>query len=351
MSQPAVVHFALKERSVELRDIDIPAIRSNQVLMRVAAVGVCGTDVHQYLNEHSWPVQLPVVMCHEFSGIIEEVGKRVTEFAPGDRVVSETAAFICGECHFCRTGRYHLCPHRVGFGQGKNGGLTQLVAVPARCLHRVPNSIPMHHAALSEPVCVAYHAVAHHANVQIGSTVAVLGCGAVGLLCVQMAKRAGAESLLLTGLSRDVERMALGRTFGATHTVCVDNESLRERVREIGDGLGLDYVIDASGRNASLKDAVDIVRPGGTIVRVGWGPGPYNFSLDPLVHKEVRLQGAFSHTWEMWERVIKLMASGVIDVSLLAPSRLPLEKWRDGFEGMHDASLIKAVIEPNGPMD
>lgn len=349
--QPAVIHYALKERGVELREIDSPKPKPGFVLLRTAGVGICGTDVHQYLNEHSWPVQIPVVMCHEFSGIIEEVGPGVSEFAPGDRVVSETAAFICGECHFCRTGQYHLCPHRAGFGQRINGGLSQLVEVPSRCLHRVPKSIPLALAALTEPACVAYHAVSHHAKIRAGMSVAVLGSGAVGLLCVQIARRSGANPILLTGLSRDRFRLELGKQFGATRCIRVDEEPLREQVREIGDGLGIETVIDSSGRNASLKDAIDIVRPGGTIVRVGWGPGAYNFSLDPLVHKEVRLQGAFSHNWEIWERVIQMMASGSLDVSPLASVRLPLERWQDGFEQMHDSSVVKAIVEPNGHIE
>ncbi len=351
MIQPAVVQYALRERAVELREIETPIIQPGHVLLRVAAVGICGTDVHQYLNEHSWPVQIPVVMCHEFSGVIDDVGPGVTEFAPGDRVVSETAAFICGECHFCRTGQYHLCPHRIGFGQGKNGGLAQLVEVPARCLHRIPKSIPLSLAALCEPACVAYHAVSHHAKIRAGMTVAILGSGTVGLLCVQIAKRSGANPILLTGLWKDQERLQLGAKLGATHLVMIDKGSLREQVREIGDGMGLEVVIDASGSNASLKDAIDIVRPGGDIVRVGWGPGVYNFSLDPLVHKEVRLQGAFSHNWEIWERVIKMMASGSIDASPLISAKFPIEKWQDGFEQMHDSMVVKAIIEPNGEID
>jgi len=351
VSQPAVVHYALKERAVEIRETPIPQPAYGHVLLRVAAAGICGTDVHQYLNEHSWPVNTPMVMGHEFSGIVEDVGKGITEFAPGDRVVSETAAFICGECNYCRTGNYHLCPHREGFGSRRNGGMTQLVSVPERCLHRVPQNIPMHLAAITEPCCVAYHAVAIHANIHPGMSVAILGCGPIGIMCVQVAKLRGGHPILLTGLTRDEKRLELGKKFGANHALAVDRDNLRELVAKIGDGFGIDVVVDTSGRNISLKDAIDIVRPGGQIVRAGWGPGAYNFSLDPLVHKEVTLKGVFSHNWNMWERVLSMMSSGRLDVAPMPVVRLPIERWQEGFEGMHDSRLIKVVLEPNGEVE
>ncbi len=351
MSQPAVVHYALKERAVELREIPSPQPVRGNALVRIAAVGICGTDVHQYLNEHSWPVNTPVILGHEFSGIVEEVGEGGGEFAPGDRVVSETAAFICGECTYCRTGNYHLCPHREGFGSRRNGGMTQLVNVPARCLHRVPANIPLHIAAITEPCCVAYHAVAIHANIHPGMSVAVLGCGSIGLMCVQVAKLRGGYPIILTGLARDEKRLEVGKTFGAVHTLAVDRDNLREFISSIGDGIGVDVVIDTSGRNISLKDAIDIVRPGGQIVRVGWGPGAYNFSLDPIVHKEVRLHGVFSHNWNMWERVLSMVSSGRLKVDPLEVIRLPLERWQEGFEGMHESRMTKAILEPNGEME
>lgn len=349
MKQPAVVQYAQKERSVELREVSIPAPLNKDVLIKVAAAGICGTDVHQYLNEHSWPVTVPVIMGHEFCGVIHEVGREVKDFAPGDRVVCETAAVICGDCYYCRSGQYHYCPHRKGFGQLQDGAFTQYVRVPVRCLHRVPKNLPMYLAALTEPCCVAYHAVAIHANIRPGMSIAILGCGAVGLCCVQLARLRGCHPIVLTGLSRDNKRLALGQQIGADYIVESDQGNLMDLVRQIHDGLGLDVVVDVSGRNRSLKDAIDIVRPAGQIVRAGWGPGPYNFSVDPLVHKGVRLEGVFSHYWEIWERVLGLLGSGMINLKELNIERLPIERWQEGFEGMRESRIIKTVLEPNGP--
>jgi alcohol dehydrogenase/L-iditol 2-dehydrogenase len=176
-------------------------------------------------------------------------------------------------------------------------------------------------------------------------SVAVLGCGFVGLMCVQFAKKCGANPILLTGISHAQSRLEVGRELGATHTVMVDKENLRQIVPRIGDGLGVHVAIDVSGRNISLKDAIDIVRPSGQILRVGWGPGAYNFSLDPLVHKEVQLQGIFSHNWEMWETVIKMIERGTLNLKPFQPMHLPFERWQEGFEGMNDNRYLKVVLE------
>lgn len=351
MKQPAVVQYALKERSVELREAPVPSPSPKSVIVKIAAAGICGTDVHQYLNEHSWPVNVPIVMGHEFSGIIQDMGPEVRNFAPGDRVVCETSAVICGDCDYCRVGHYQFCAHRKSFGQLLDGGFTQYVEVPVHCLHRVPKHLPLYIAALTEPMCVSYNAAVVHANIRPGKSVAILGCGAVGLMCVQLAAIQGADPIILTGLSRDKKRLEMGRKVGATHTIAVDRENLLSVVNRIHDGYGIDVIIDLSGRNLSLRDAIHIVRPEGQIIRAGWGPGVYNFSLDPLVHKGVCLQGVFSHNWEIWEKSLNLLASERIDLSYLDVQRLPIEKWKDGFEGMCEARLIKVVLEPNGDID
>ena len=134
----------------------------DEVLLSTRAVGVCGSEIHQFHNTHSWPVNIPVILGHEFTGVVSAVGKGVRGFREGDRVVSETAAYICGQCAYCRSGEYNLCPQRRGFGYGVNGAMADLVRVPARCLHRVPDAVSFEKAALTEPCCVAFNATCVH---------------------------------------------------------------------------------------------------------------------------------------------------------------------------------------------
>ena len=197
----------------------VPDVGDDDVLLEVGAVSVCGSDVHQAHNTHSWPVNVPVVLGHEFGGTVARAGRSVRGFREGDRVVSETAAQICGECMQCRTGWYNLCPKRLGFGYGLDGAMAQYVRVPARCLHRIPDSLPFDLACLAEPHAVAYQAMCVNSTIRPGDTVVVLGPGPIGLLCARMAALSGADPLIVAGLTADAPRLEAARQLGATHTV------------------------------------------------------------------------------------------------------------------------------------
>ena len=347
MKNPSVVQYALKEMAIELRDMPVPEIGEEDVLLKVGAVGVCGSDLHQAHNTQSWPVRVPVILGHEFVGTIAAVGKRVKGFREGDRVASETAAEICGQCVLCRQGRYNLCPSRRGFGYGVHGAMTSLMKVPARLLHRLPDSLPFERAALSEPCCVAYHAACVNAEIKPGDTVVVLGPGAIGLLCARMAKLRGADPLIVAGLGRDAKRFPVAKVMGATHTVDFEKEDLPALIRSVGDGLGAEVVVDATGSSKALKTALALVRPDGQIVKVGWGPDPVDASIDPLVQKNVTMQGSFSHTYPMWEKVIHLLDRGMIPLDEIIGCKKPIAEWREAFDQMHSGEVVKSVIIPD----
>ncbi len=342
----AVVQYDLTPGSVEVREMPIPEIGEEEVLLKVGGVSVCGSDVHQYHGSQSWPVNTPVVLGHEFGGTVAALGKRVKNFKEGDRVVSETAAYICGKCMMCRTGAYNLCPQRKGFGYGIHGAMAGYVRVPERCLHPIPDHLPFEKAALTEPCCVGYNCVIEKSNVKPGDTVVVLGPGPIGLLCAEMARLAGAGNLIVAGMASDAPRLAAAKALGVTHAVNLQETDLKELVMSLGDGLGAHLVVDAAGASAALKSALEIVRPGGQITKVGWGPQPLGFSLDPLVQKAVRLQGSFSHTFENWEMVVSMLASGQINLKPIISVVSNLENWKDCFDGMHDGKYVKAVLQP-----
>jgi len=337
---PAVVNFAPTKGAVELRDVERPEIGPDDVLLEVANVGVCGSDLHQWTADHSWPVRYPVVLGHEFGGRIAETGRAVEDWRAGDRVVSETAAIIDPSSPLTRRGLYNLDPARKGFGYGVDGAMTRFVRVPARILHRVPDGLPFERACLTEPCCVAYSAVVKNARIEPGDRVVVLGPGTIGILCAAMARLCGAE-VAVVGLPRDAGRLAVAARYGCETVVGDPRPWARAR-----DGLGCDGVIDAAGASATLQTALDVVRPAGWISKVGWGPQPLGFSLDPLVQKNVTLQGSFSHNWPIWERVIALLASGRLDVGPIVGGVWPLERWHDAFEQMHSGAVVKAVLAP-----
>ena len=322
------------------------AIDEDEVLLRVGGASVCGSDIHQYHNKQSWPVRVPVILGHEFCGTVARVGGRVSEFKEGDRVVSETAASICGKCVYCRAGEYNLCPERKGFGYGIDGAMAEFVRVSGRCLHHIPDELPFERAALTEPCCVGYNAVAVKSHIRPGDTVVVLGPGPIGLLCAEMARLAGAGNLIVSGMTRDASRLESARALGVTHAIDGEETDLVDFIRGLSDGLGAELVVDATGASAALELALKIVRPGGQITKVGWGPQPLNFSLDPLVQKAVTLQGSFSHTFRNWEKVVGMLASNQINLDPIISRVAELGDWCECFDGMHSGEYVKAVLQP-----
>ena len=340
MPNAAVVNFEAKPYSVELRDIELPRIHSDEVLVEVKAVGVCGSDLHQWTAEHSWPVSYPVVLGHEFSGVVSDIGTSVSHWAKGDRVVSETAAIIDYNNPMTRQGLYNLDPSRKGFGYGVNGAMTRYVGVPARCLHLIPPKVSFDNAALTEPLCVAFSAAIMNTNIRLGDRIIVYGPGPIGLMCAAMARLSGAE-VGVVGIEHDKPRLAVAEQYGCT-PILLDARDWANQ----GDGLGVDGVIDAAGVSNTLSQAMDIVRPNGWISKVGWGPEPLGCSLDPLVQKGIRLQGSFSHTWATWERVLRLLGEDLLNLSPLLIKHWSLEDWHEAFESMSSGTIVKAILHP-----
>jgi alcohol dehydrogenase/L-iditol 2-dehydrogenase len=340
MHDLGVVNFAPQKHSVELREIPRTSIKDDEVLLEVRAVGVCGSDLHMWMAQHSWPVNYPVVLGHEFCGEIREVGRAVSGWQEGDRVVSETAALIDPTSPLSRQGLYNLDPARRGYGAMIDGAMRRYVPVPARILHRMPADLVFEKAALTEPCCVAYNAVVNNSRIRPGDRVVVLGPGPIGILCGAIARMNGA-AVAIVGLANDGARLEVAAQYGLKAIV----GNALDWACEV-DGLGADCVIDAAGVSTVLETALRLVRPGGWITKVGWGPQPLGFSLDPLVQKNVTLQGSFSHNWPVWERVIQLIAADTLDVRPITGGIWPLSEWRTAFEEMHSGRIVKAILKP-----
>lgn len=342
----AVVRYDAEPGAIEVRNVSDPVPGRGEVLLEVHACGVCGSDLEAFHRRITTPV--PVIHGHEFSGTIAEVGPEVEDFKPGDRVACETHAYVCGRCEMCRTGNYNICPKRKGFGFGVNGAFAQYVVAPERCLHRVPDNVDLAIAAMTEPLSVAYNALVRKSRIVPGDTVTVIGAGAIGLMAVQVARVSGASEIVLAGLSHDRSRLETGKEIGATQTINVETESLLDAVRERSNGRGADLVVDAAGPPASVKQAMEVVRRNGQITKIAWGPKPFDSTLDPLVAKAVALQGVFSHTWDTWERALRLVSSGQINLDHMITHRVSIENWRTAFTAVEDRSATKAMIVPDG---
>lgn len=340
----ALVKYGEADREIEVRDIPEPRLQAGTVMLEARAVGVCGSDIHAWHNHQSWPMRLPVVLGHEIAGVITEVAADVTGWQVGDRVVCETAASICGTCALCRTGRYNLCPHREGYGATRDGAFRQRLLAEPRVLHRIPDSVPFESAAMTEPFCVAYNALVERGTVTPGDLVVVQGAGTIGILAMQIARLRGAGSVIVLGTDVDGERLAKALDLGADRIVDITREDPATVIEHYGDGLGADVVVDATGVSAALQQGLKLVRPLGSIVKIGWGPQPLNFSLDPLVAKAVTLYGSFSHSWETWERVLGLFATGALDPQSVIGGVYQLTDYVEAFEAMESGRNVKSIV-------
>ena len=342
----AVVLYRQEEGCVDVRDMPRPTIGPDEVLVEVETCGICGSEIHIYHNQVSYRLQPPLILGHEFAGLIVERGEAVRGFQVGDRVTAETHAYVCGHCRFCRAGDYNVCPQRRSFGFTANGAFARYVAVRQAILHHVPANVSLEQAALTEPLCVAYNALVEKSRLCPGDLVAVLGPGPIGLFCVQVARLLGAGTIVVSGTAQDRERLELARTLGADLVVNAQEDDPVRRVLDLSQGVGADLVVDAAGPPATLRQSLAMVRRNGQITKIGWGPEPVNLSLDPIIEKVVTLQGSFSHTWQTWERCLALMAQGRLQTAPLISARWPLHRWREAFEAIEGQRAVKILLDP-----
>lgn len=349
----AVVKFAHGKGNIELRDVPIPEIGADDVLVEVKAAGVCGSDVAFYNGEHANILNPPVILGHEFAGVIAKVGENVTKWKVGDRVVSDNTGTACGECYACGTADYLSCPERLGLGYGMDGGFTKYVkilgktlAVFPNSLMRIPECMSFEEAAILDPACNGYMAVVQEAKLMPGEYCAVFGLGTLGQFSIQAARAAGAAKIIAIGLEADGARFELAKHHGATDLIMSDKVDLTQEVMRITDGEGVAVVADAAGVNPVLGQAIEIVRPAGTIVKIGYDHRAYGYSLDPIVDKAVNVKGHFGYDWVSWRNVMNLVKAGKWDQKSMISHRLPLSQWHEAIDLYRRRESMKVILYP-----
>jgi L-iditol 2-dehydrogenase len=333
-------------RQLEVAETADPKIGDDEVLIRVEACGICGSDVHGYDGSSGRRIP-PIVMGHEAAGTIVEVGSGVDGLRPSDRVTLDSTVY-CGQCANCRRGQVNLCDQRQVLGVScgeyrRAGAFAEYVAAPARIVHKLPNSISFPEASMLEAVAVAMHAVSL-AEILAGSTALVIGAGTIGLLILQALRAAGCSQVFIT----DVEstRLTLAAELGATETILANADTLA-RIANLTNETGVDVALEAVGRTETIKSAIQSVRKGGTVVLVGNIAPAVTIPLQVVVSRQIRLQGSCASSGE-YPRAIELMAKGTIRVKPLISAIAPLEEGPRWFERLysHEPNLMKVVLAP-----
>lgn len=323
-------------------DAPMPEPAADEVRIKVYYCGVCGTDLHIMRDEFAcFP---PLIIGHEFSGVVDSFGENVRGFAKGDRVVSMTAAGFCGECEFCRKGLLMLCYEKRGLGSGHNGAFAEYMVMKADRVFHLPQGLSMQEAALCEPIACTVRGAVERATVKPGDYVYVAGPGAIGQLVAQLAKISGAH-VTVAGTDADIERLKLAKEICADETVNVQKEDTLARAKEITKGSLYDVVFECSGAAASAETCLDVVKKTGKFNQVGLYGKPIPFDMDKALFKELDLSNSYSAERTSWVILMRLLEQKRLNIRPLVSKVLPLEEWRTAFEMFDKKEGYKILLQ------
>jgi L-iditol 2-dehydrogenase len=335
-----------KYRCLEIADLPAPTPDPEEVLIRVAACGICGSDVHGYDGSSGRRIP-PIVMGHEAAGCIAAVGTNVTGLHEGDRVTFDSTVY-CGTCPHCLRGDVNLCDNRQVLGVScgdyrRAGAFAEYVAVPARIVHCLPDRLPFEEAAMLEATAVALHGV-NLSHLQPGDTPLVIGAGMIGLLILQALRATGCARVYVADV--DESRLKLASELGAAKVLSAKDD-LVGQIMQLTGGSGVDVVLEAVGATEPINAAIDCVRKGGTVTLVGNISPQITLPLQKVVTRQVRLQGSCASAGE-YPQAIQLLASGAIRVKPLITAVAPLDDGPAWFERLHarEPNLLKVVLTP-----
>jgi len=341
----ALVLSAYKQLALE--DVPVPQPADDELLIRIKACGICGSDVHGFDGSTGRRIP-PIVMGHEASGVVEAVGSKVANFKAGDRVTFDSTVY-CGHCFYCKRGQVNLCENREVIGVStplfrRMGAFAEYVTVPARIAYALPDSMPFSHAALIEAASVAVHG-ASLTPVEPGDTAIVVGAGMIGLLTLQAVRQAGAARVFVVDL--DDTRLAMARDLGATETFNSKTQNVIAEIQKRTEGRGADVALECVGITDAIALAVEGVRKGGAVTLVGNVAPKIELALQSVVSRQIRLQGSCASSGE-YPECIAMMADGRIRVEPLVSAVAPLTEGASWFQRLYnrEPGLLKVVLEP-----
>ena len=338
---PAVVK-SRSEPGLELQEVPVPEVGPNEVRIRVQKASICGTDVHIY-NWDAWAqktIPVPLVIGHEFVGIVDRVGSAVTDFKEGELVTTE-GHIVCGHCRNCLAGRRHLCPNTKGIGVHRAGGFAEFVSVPASNIWRCDPKIPLDVISCSDPLGNAVHTALSFDLV--GEDVIITGAGPIGCMAVPIAKMAGARHVLITDVNP--YRLNLARKMGATLAIDVRERTLADAMQELEMKEGFDVGLEMSGNPRAFTDMLDVMVNGGRIAMLGIMPGSAAIDWNLVVFHGLTIKGIYGREmFETWYKMTALIQSG-LDISPVITHHFPYTKFQEGIELMKSGQSGKIVLD------
>ena len=325
-----------------LQEVAKPEPGSNEVLIKVRMASICGTDMHIWKWD-DWAqktVPVPLVVGHEYVGVVEAVGANVTEVKPGERVSGE-GHLPCGHCRNCLSGRAHICARTKGVGVNRPGAFAEYLVIPEANVRPVPDSIPDEVASILDPLGNAVHTAL--AFDLVGEDVLITGAGPIGLMAAAVCRKAGARHIVVTDLND--ERLALAETMGATRGVRADREDLNDVMKALGMKEGFDVGLEMSGAGPALDSMIHAVICGAKVALLGlFGKKP-EVDLNTAIFKGITFEGIYGRKmYETWHKMLAMLETG-LDVSPVISHKLAFEDYAKGFEAIRDGQACKVVLD------
>jgi L-iditol 2-dehydrogenase len=334
-------------KKLEYVDYPMPEISVDAVLIRVKACGICGSDVHGYDGSTGRRVP-PVIMGHEASGEIVEIGKEVEGWKIGDRVTFDSTIF-CGKCEYCRLGLINLCNNRKVLGVSikeyrQNGAFAEFVAVPQRILYRLPEGVSYQQAALVEPLSIAFHAI-NLTPVQLNDTAVVVGAGMIGLLIIQTLKTSGVGRII--ALDVKPHRLELAKKSGADDCLKADDPAVIEEIFKLTHSRGADIAFDVVGTQPSILTAIASLRKGGSLTLIGNITPQVSFPLQTVVTRQISIRGSCASNGE-YGACLDFIARNLVKVDLIMEKAVPLSEGAQWFDRLYAGKedLMKVLLVP-----
>lgn len=330
---------------LNLEDRPFPALNEiDNVLIRVHACAICGMD-HR-ISHDSYPCTPPFIMGHELVGTVEQTLDNVSDIRPGDRVTIQPHLYSCGTCAVCKAGFPQFCKDKRTVGIDRDGAMTNFVAVPASCIHHVPEKIPDNLACILEPFSMIYGNIVPAIRREQAQTVVIIGAGQVGMMALTAAKSAGCPHVIISGTTRDTEfRFPIAHKLGADETIDSLTCSFPERILELTDGIGADIILDASGSEVAISEAMKAVKKGGLLLAMGMTrTATISIPWDVCLKKAIRIQFFMQSNYEYMDEAIQAFADPYTDLSPLITKEMPLSRWKELFEYMDTHDTLKNIL-------
>lgn len=342
----ALVRKGLEAEQFFYEEVPKPGYQSDEALIRIKAVGVCGTDYHMWTGGVA--TEIPIIPGHEFCGVVEEIGAGVVSVKPGDKVVSRLNIGVCGTCRPCLTGSPHLCIHRQCPGFKREGAYAEYISIDAKQLISLGENVSFEEGAVVEPMAIVAHALLERTKVEPEDVVVVFGPGPIGLIAAQMAGIYGASKVIVAGTNVDeAKRMPLAGKFGAHLLLNAQAQDVEEEIMKMTGGKGADLVVEASGSEAAINMGLKILRRQGRMCVLGL-PSKSQCSVAWLTAAEKSLNLIFSYSsspWS-WNLATSMLNRGAIDAKSLITHKYPLCEYREMFEKIKQGDVVKGIFLP-----